>query len=74
MLSGAAAVLLGLLAACATAPGPAWEGELARVSRQCREQGGILIPFGGGATTGRVETDFACQISGPPSRTRDPAR
>ena len=56
-----------LLAGCASPPGPERPGELAQAIADCRARGGVLIPFG--TTTGRVETDFACQINGPPSRT-----
>jgi len=57
------------LAACASgrAPLPTYGDELARLSSDCAERGGILAPAGSGMT-GRPQTDYVCRISGGASR------
>jgi|GEM_PF-177625 len=57
------------LAACAGSshPQPSYTEELDQLTATCRERGGILVPVPG-ATTGRVQTDYACQITGGGTR------
>ncbi len=57
------------VAACASTSGPhpSYTEELDRLTDDCRERGGILSPIPG-ATTGRVQTDYACQINGGATR------
>jgi hypothetical protein len=66
MMSRSVLLLAGLLlSGCATttARPDGTVSEFQRVSAECRDRGGILTPIPG-AATGRVETDYACTISG----------
>lgn len=62
-------LLAASLAACAGTPRshPTYGQELDRLTADCRERGGILAPIPG-ATSGRPQTDFACEIRGGASR------
>lgn len=54
------------LAACSTATGPgAYEADLKQIQERCEARGGVLTPTG--QTTGRPQTEYACQITGQPS-------
>ncbi len=69
-LSSALAVLVVGLSACATTtrqPRLSYSEELAQLSADCVERGGILVPTGSG-TTGRPQTDYVCRISGGGTR------
>lgn len=59
-------------AACATPPGPGsnYSQDMARLTADCAERGGILVPIPG-STSGRPEADNACEIRGGSSRIRD---
>lgn len=52
-------------AACAGTPrsNTTYEQELARLTADCRERGGILTPVGS-PTSGRPQTDNVCEIRG----------
>jgi hypothetical protein len=53
---------LAVLGACTTPQqGSRYTAELDRLEADCRTRGGVLTPTG--ATTGRVETEFACRIT-----------
>ena len=57
---------LGALGACTTMGISPARAEYERLAAACEARGGVLIPTG--ATTGRVETENACRISGAASR------
>ena len=67
-----ALLLAASLAACAGSPRshPSFSEELDRLTADCRERGGILAPIPG-ATTGRPQTDYVCEIRGGASRIRN---
>lgn len=58
-------LLAASLAACAGSPrsNPSFGEELDQLTADCRERGGILAPIPG-ATTGRPQTDYVCEIRG----------
>lgn len=62
-------LLAASLSACATGSGrqPTYGQELDQLTADCRERGGILAPVSG-ATSGRPQTDYVCEIRGGPSR------
>ena len=62
-------VLAASLTACAGTPrsNPTYGQELDRLTAECRERGGILAPIPG-ATSGRPQTDYACEIRGGTGR------
>jgi hypothetical protein len=62
-------VLAASLTACAGTPrsNPTYGQELDQLTADCRERGGILAPIPG-ATSGRPQTDYACEIRGGASR------
>ena len=62
-------LLAASLAACAGSPRshPSFGEELDQLTADCRERGGILAPIPG-ATTGRPQTDYVCEIRGGASR------
>jgi len=64
-----AAALASTLSACASTgePREGYGQTTAELAAQCRERGGILVPTGR-PSTGRPETDNACQINGGASR------
>lgn len=55
------------LSACASTGENTYANSTAELAAQCRERGGILVPTGR-PSTGRPETDNACQINGGASR------
>lgn len=57
------------VSACAGTPHsrPSFGEELDQLTADCRERGGILAPIAG-ATTGRPQTDYVCEIRGGASR------
>jgi hypothetical protein len=55
------AALLGL-SACASAGENRYANDLQKLSDDCKARGGILAPTG--ASTGRVETENVCRITG----------
>lgn len=57
------------VSACAGTPRsqPSFGEELDQLSADCRERGGILAPIPG-ATSGRPQTDYACEIRGGTGR------
>ena len=59
-------------AACASPPGPPsnYSQEMDRLTADCAERGGILSPIPG-ATSGRPQTDYVCEIRGGGSLIRD---
>lgn len=63
----AAVLILTLATGCASGPGPQRETEYQRLARDCAERGGIFVAMPG-PSTGRPETDNACQFNGPPAR------
>jgi hypothetical protein len=68
LLSTAIVLALGT-AACAAGPRtdmPTYQAELNRLSAECTERGGILIPSGNHSA--RPQTDYACRINGGASR------
>ena len=58
------------LAGCASGLTGGRESDYERLVRTCQERGGILVPSNR-PSTGRVETDNVCRISGGASRIRD---
>ncbi len=57
-LAAAAGLALG---ACTTGGGPgAYQSDYERLTAECREQGGVLIPTGG-PITGNPATEYACE-------------
>jgi len=69
MRAAACLVVLLTLAGCATAPGPERETEFQRLARECREQGGILMPLPG-RSTGYPAADNGCHMHGGGERVR----
>lgn len=66
-------ILAASLTACAGTPRshPSFGEELDQLTADCRDRGGILSPIPG-ATSGRPQTDYVCEIRGGTSRlTRD---
>ena len=61
------AALAASLSACASTGERAGPATTAELAAKCRERGGILVPTGR-PSTGRPETDNACQINGGASR------
>ena len=55
------------LSACASTGDDGRPDTTAELAAQCRERGGVLVPTGR-PSTGRPETDNACQINGGASR------
>lgn len=57
----------GGLSACAAGMGgeSRYDSDLRRLEADCRARGGILTQTG--ATTGRPQTEYACEITGQPS-------
>jgi hypothetical protein len=64
IVAGVAALALS---ACASTGEVRRPDRTAELAAQCRERGGVLVPTGR-PSTGRPETDNACQISGGGSR------
>jgi hypothetical protein len=63
----AAPALLLVLSACASGPGTSRYGEdLRKLTADCEARSGVIVPTG--ASTGRPETEYACQISGGATR------
>ncbi len=62
-------LLAASLSACAGTgrTHPTYGQELEQLTADCREREGILSPIPG-ATTGRPQTDYACEIRGGGSR------
>ena len=61
-----AATLASGLTACASTPREprlTYQQEVDRLDADCRERGGILT-LGSGASTGRPQTDYFCEIRG----------
>ena len=58
------------LVGCASGLTARGESDYERLVRTCQERGGILVPSDR-PSTGRVETDNVCRISGGGSRIRD---
>ena len=69
-------VLLALLlaastAGCASAPGgERGESDYARLRRECRERGGVLLASFG-RLTGQPQIDNVCELRGGPGRSRN---
>lgn len=62
-----AVVLAASLGACATAGSQEIYGsELRTLEQSCAERQGVLVPTGTHST--RPQTDYACRVSGTPSR------
>ena len=57
-----------LLSACAggMGNGNSYADDIERLSDSCQARGGTLTPTG--EMTGRVETEYACKITGQPAR------
>ena len=62
-------VLATAVSACASTgqPTEGFGATTAELAAQCRERGGVLVPTGR-PSTGRPQTDNACQINGGASR------
>ncbi|RZJ28426.1 MAG: hypothetical protein EON85_08990 [Brevundimonas sp.] len=60
-------VLATALSACASTGERTSPDTTSELAAKCRERGGILVPTGR-PSTGRPETDNACQINGGASR------
>ena len=54
-----------LLSACAGSAANGHVTQIERLSDDCEARGGVLAPTG--QTTGRVETEYVCKITGQPS-------
>lgn len=55
------------LGACATGKTyPSYQQDLDKLEAECTTRGGILTPSG--VTTGRVQTDYVCKITGGATR------
>lgn len=61
------AALATALSACASTGERSRPDTTVELAAKCRERGGILVPTGR-PSTGRPETDNACQITGAASR------
>lgn len=63
-------IVAAALGGCAATPSSAPNARVSdydRLQESCRARGGVLTPIPG-STTGRVETEYACEISGPAPR------
>lgn len=69
LISSTVLVAALALSACATPrePFPSYGEQLDTLRQACAARGGILTPIAG-ATTGRPQTDNACEIRGGASR------
>ncbi len=65
---GVAVLAAAGLSACASGPPGenSYTAQMDRLEADCRARGGILTPTG--ATSGRPQRDYACQITGGASR------
>ena len=66
VLAAALSAPLGLIGCASGQPHPTYGQEVATLTSECQQRGGILTPIPG-ASTGQASTDYACEIRGGPS-------